>query len=62
MLHAAAEAIAAAVPKAEIAADYIIPSVLNRQVTKEVAMAVVRAAHKTHVSHREPKGTSLYHT
>ncbi len=61
MMHAAAEAIAAAIPTADIAPDYIIPSVFNRQVAKDVAAAVVRAAHKTHVSHRQPKGTSLYH-
>ena len=38
-----------------------IPSAFNRKVVKQVATAVSRAAHKTHVAHRMPKGTSIYH-
>lgn len=61
MKHAAAEAIAGAIPSEELSPEYIIPSVFNRKVTKRVATAVARAAHKTHVAHRLPKGTTLYH-
>lgn len=61
MKQAAAEAIAGTITKNELSADYIIPSVFNRKVSKSVASAVARAAHRTHVAHRLPKGMSLYH-
>jgi len=61
MKHAAAEAIAGSIAKDELSPDYIIPSVFNRKVAKSVATAVARAAHKTHVAHRLPKGMNLYH-
>ncbi len=61
MKHAAAEAIAGSISKDEISPEYIIPSVFNKKVVKSVATAVSRAAHKTHIAHRLPKGTSLYH-
>jgi malate dehydrogenase (oxaloacetate-decarboxylating) len=61
MKRAAAEAIAGAIMKDELSPEYIIPSVFNRKVSKSVANAVVRAAHRTHVAHRLPKGMSLYH-
>ena len=61
MKHAAAEAIAGVIPRSELGPDYIVPSVFNKQVAKQVATAVARAAHRTHVAHRLPKGTSIYH-
>jgi len=61
MKQAAAEAIAETITKDELSPEYIIPSVFNRKVSKSVASAVARAAHKTRVAHRLPKGMSLYH-
>ncbi len=61
MKHSAAEAIAGIVSKDELSAEYIVPSVFNRKVGKHVATAVARAAHKTGVARRLPKGTSIYH-
>ena len=61
MKHAAAEAIAAIVTDDELFADYIIPSVFNRKVAKQVATAVARVAHKTHVARRVPKGVETFH-
>jgi len=61
MKHAAAHAIADVVKKDELAPEYIIPSAFNRTVCKVVAVAVARAAHKTRVAHRMPKGTGIYH-
>ena len=59
MKRAAAEAIAAVVTERELSADYIIPSVFNRKVSRQVASAVARAAHRTHVGRRMPKGTDV---
>ncbi len=59
MKRAAAEAIAAVVTEQELSADYIIPSVFNRKVSRQVATAVARAAHRTHVGRRMPKGTDV---
>jgi malate dehydrogenase (oxaloacetate-decarboxylating) len=61
MKRAAAEAIAASVEPEELSPDYIIPSIFNRGVTRRVAAAVSRAAHRTHVGHRVPRGTDIYH-
>ncbi len=44
MKVAAAHAIAAVIPRDELSADYIIPSVFNRKVTRRVARAVAEAA------------------
>ena len=44
MKLAAAEAIADAVPEAELCADYIVPSVFNKQVVELVAAGVAKAA------------------
>jgi malate dehydrogenase (oxaloacetate-decarboxylating) len=52
MKLAAAQAIAAAVPDDELHAEYIIPSVFNREVVKAVARAVARAAEASGVARR----------
>ena len=52
MKLAAAQAIAAVVRDDELHADYIIPSVFNRDVAKVVAAAVARAAEHTGVARR----------
>jgi malate dehydrogenase (oxaloacetate-decarboxylating) len=59
MKQAAAEAIADSISRDELSADYIIPSVFNRKVAKNVAISVAQAAQRTHVAHRLPKGLSL---
>ncbi|GMQ74832.1 MAG: malate oxidoreductase [Gammaproteobacteria bacterium] len=59
MKRAAAEAIAAVIDGDELSSEYIIPSVFNPKVAKDVAAAVARAAHKTRVARRLRK-TSLY--
>ena len=46
MEFAAAQALAAAVKPDELAADYIIPSVFNRDVAREVASAVAEVAER----------------
>jgi malate dehydrogenase (oxaloacetate-decarboxylating) len=46
MKLAAAEAIAAIIPDAELREDYIVPSVFNRDVAPAVAEAVARVAHE----------------
>jgi malate dehydrogenase (oxaloacetate-decarboxylating) len=61
MKRAAAEAVADIITEEELSPDYIIPSVFNKKVAKRVAAAVARAAHKSHIAHRMPKGTSIYH-
>ena len=50
MKLAAAEAIASCIPPSEAAAEYIIPSVFNRDVAKRVALAVAQAAEKDRVA------------
>jgi len=60
MKQAAAHAIANIIRDDELSADYIIPSVFNRKVGKQVAASVARAAHKTGVARRLPKATRIY--
>ena len=50
---AAAQAIAAVVDPEHLAADYVIPSVFNKEVAPAVANAVADAAHRTGVTRRE---------
>jgi len=52
MKRAAATAIAGCITPTELCEDYIIPSIFNRVVAPRVAKAVVKAAHRTHVSRR----------
>ena len=59
MKRAAAEAIAAVIDADELSSEYIIPSVFNPKVAKDVATAVARAAHKTRVA-RRLRNTSIY--
>jgi malate dehydrogenase (oxaloacetate-decarboxylating) len=54
MKLAAAQAIAGVVSDDELHAEYIIPSVFNREVVKAVALAVARAAHASGVARRPP--------
>jgi malate dehydrogenase (oxaloacetate-decarboxylating) len=61
MVLAAAEAIAGIISTEELSPDYIVPSVFNRAVAKHVATAVARAARKSGIARRIPKGTSIYH-
>jgi len=60
MMTAAAEAIAATVSDEELSADYIVPGVFKRRVARDVARAVSRAAHRSGVAHRMPKGQKIY--
>ena len=53
MKLAAAHAIARVIPEDELHADYIIPSVFNRQVAESVAHAVADAAVTSGVARRE---------
>jgi malate dehydrogenase (oxaloacetate-decarboxylating) len=59
---AAGHAIAATVAEDELAADYIVPSVFNRDVVTNVAAAVAAAADEDGVARRshEPAATGLY--
>ena len=59
MKQAAAHAIADCIPEKELTADYVIPSVFNRTVTRRVARAVAAAARKSKLARRVPKGFSL---
>ena len=59
MKLAAAHAIARVIPKDELHADYIIPSVFNRQVAGSVAQAVADAAVTSGVARRE-RGTGAH--
>jgi len=52
MKLAAARAIAEVVSARELHEDYIVPSVFDRRVARNVAKAVARAASKTKVAHR----------
>jgi malate dehydrogenase (oxaloacetate-decarboxylating) len=52
MKVAAGEALAAVIPDDELSAEYVIPSVFNREVTKVVAAAVARAAEEAGVARR----------
>lgn len=49
MQMAAAYAIASIITPAELTPQYIIPSVFNTEVVNNVAMAVIKAAHETHM-------------
>ncbi len=52
MKLAAARALAGAVARSELSAEYIIPSVFNKAVAPAVAEGVARAAHQTDVARR----------
>jgi malate dehydrogenase (oxaloacetate-decarboxylating) len=56
----AAEAIAAAVTKNELSAEYIIPSVFHQTVFKNVAKAVAEAAIEDGVAEREKKPIPVF--
>jgi malate dehydrogenase (oxaloacetate-decarboxylating) len=58
MKLAAAQAIAGVVADDELDAEYIIPSVFNREVVKAVALAVARAAEASGVA-RRPAATAV---
>jgi malate dehydrogenase (oxaloacetate-decarboxylating) len=57
MKLAAAEAIAGTIGEDELHADYIIPSVFNREVAEAVAEAVEQAAHTSGVSRSSATAT-----
>ena len=57
MKLAAAEAIASVISEQELAPDYVIPSIFDRRVTRQVAGAVAHAAEQTRVARRTPKNT-----
>jgi len=52
MKLAAARAIAAGISPSELNEEYIVPSVFNKRVTRQVARAVAAAAHRTGVARR----------
>jgi malate dehydrogenase (oxaloacetate-decarboxylating) len=52
MKVAAGEAIAAVIPPEELSAEYVVPSVFNREVAHVVAAAVARAAEEGGVARR----------
>ncbi len=60
MKLAAAEAIAAAVSKSELSAEYVIPSVFHSTVFKNVARDVAAKAIETGVAERERKAVSTF--
>jgi malate dehydrogenase (oxaloacetate-decarboxylating) len=60
MKLAAAEAIAAAVHKSELSAEYVIPSVFHPTVFKNVARDVAAKAIETGVAERERKAVSTF--
>ena len=53
---AAAHAIAAVIPPADLAPDYVVPSVFNRAVAPAVAKAVAEAAERGGVARKRPAG------
>lgn len=59
MKLAAAQAIANMVSENHLHEDYIIPSVFDRRVVRNVAKAVARAAQKTGVARRDRRATHL---
>ncbi|MCB1185893.1 NAD-dependent malic enzyme [bacterium] len=59
MKLAAAEAIAACVDPKRLSRDYIIPSLFNKHVAREVTRAVVHAAHESGVAQRRRKPTQI---
>ncbi len=54
MKVAAGRAIAAVIPEDELEAEYIIPSVFNRDVAPAVAIAVAQAAEDSGVARKRP--------
>jgi malate dehydrogenase (oxaloacetate-decarboxylating) len=52
MKLAAARAIAGVIPEDHLSEDYIVPSVFDKRVVRQVAQAVARAAHETGVARR----------
>jgi malate dehydrogenase (oxaloacetate-decarboxylating) len=52
MKQAAARAIAACIAPRELSAEYVVPSVFNRQVVQRVAAAVQRAARQAGVARK----------
>jgi len=52
MKMAAAQAIAAVIPRASLQPDYVIPSVFDTNVVPAVAKAVIRAAQETGLARR----------
>jgi malate dehydrogenase (oxaloacetate-decarboxylating) len=62
MKLAAATAIAHAIPDDELLADYIVPSVFNREVARAVAEAVAQAAVATGVARRDHGSADLEST
>jgi malate dehydrogenase (oxaloacetate-decarboxylating) len=56
MKLAAAYAIADCIAPRELHPEYIVPSVFNREVVKSVAAAVEKAAIKSGVARKKPKG------
>ncbi len=61
MKLAAAEAIASSVGRNELSEEYIVPSVFNRGMFRDVARAVSRAAEKTGVARRKRHRSSHGH-
>ena len=59
MLAAAAHALADTIPKKKLSPGYVIPSLFNTDVARNVSMAVWEAAHKSHVARRS--ASSDYH-
>jgi malate dehydrogenase (oxaloacetate-decarboxylating) len=53
MKVAAGRALAAVIPREELASDYVIPSVFNRDVAPAVAAAVADAAEREGVARRQ---------
>lgn len=61
MKVAAVKAIASIIKKDELGPEYIIPSIFDKRVVKNVATEVGRAAHKSCVARRIPKSVDVYH-
>ena len=57
MKQAAAKAIAEVIPREELAPDYVIPSMFNRDVAPAVAEAVATAAERSGVARRTRDST-----
>ena len=55
MKVAASHALATVIPDDELAPDYVIPSVFNRDVTPAVAAAVAEAAERDGVARRRAR-------
>lgn len=55
MLLAAADAIATLIPRDTLSEDYVIPSVFDKQVVKQVSEAVAQAARTTGVARRRAR-------